>query len=307
MPDCWLLSESYPHGSRVCHHAAATGGLSAPTRTRHPRYGHTVYAALDPTTDELVTIKVLHPQLTGNPRILARFKGKAEKAARIDSPHVVRVLETGQASNTPYIVLKHVRGSTLRDYLDTRGALPVAEVIDLGRQLATGLAAAHAQGVIHRDIKPHNLMLSGGVVKIMDFGIARDVDATSATSTQVFSPHYAYPERVQDEPLDARTDLSSLGVVFYQLLTGEVPCDGRTPIAIAHKHLSEPASPIQGLRLEIPDDLAGIVERLLAKDPAARYQSAQGTDDRARWSHLLLYRLFCPQRLLDCCGCESSG
>ncbi len=234
-----------------------------------------VYLGRDTRSDQQVAIKVMSNVLSVDPRFRQRFQREAELAIRVDSPHVVKTLDFGMENGTPYLVMEYARGVTLGEHIDAVGALPVEEAVDYATQIARGLETAHQMGVVHRDIKTQNLMLTKGVMKIMDFGIARDVDATRS-STKMFTPHYASPEQIRGTPPpDHRSDIYSLGVVLYHLLAGKVPFTANSEFEIARMHIEDLPPPILRHRPEVSQALRAVVEKMLAKDPGERHQNAR--------------------------------
>ena len=233
-----------------------------------------VWLARDTRDNRMVALKILSEILAAEPRFRQRFRREAELATRIDSPHVVKVLDFGDADGRTYLAMEYVQGISLSQQIRAAGVLPVEMAVEFVRQTALGLEAAHAQGIIHRDIKPANLMLVDGIVKIMDFGIARETDVT-ASSTRMFTPQYASPEQIKGEPpVDHRTDLYSLGVTFYHLLTGAAPFSSTSEFELARMQVQDPPPPIRLRRTGVPDSVAMILDTLLQKDADERYSDA---------------------------------
>ncbi|MDK2784212.1 MAG: eukaryotic-like serine/threonine-protein kinase [Bacillota bacterium] len=227
--------------------------------------------------DRLVAIKLLRDQYAANQEFLDRFQREARAAARLSHPNIVSIYDVGQEDGKQFIVMEYVPGRNLKDYLRAEGPLPPRTVAEIGRQIAAALFHAHQRGIIHRDIKPHNILITPeGQVKVTDFGIARAAAASSLTETGVVlgSVHYFSPEQARGAAVDARSDIYALGVVLYELLTGKLPFEGDSPIAIALRHLdSDPPSP-RALRPEVPEALERIILKAMARDPAERYQTA---------------------------------
>lgn len=239
-----------------------------------------VYKARDRELGEDVAIKMLHREtLTGDPTIIDRFKTEIRLARRISHRNVVRTHDLGEVDGAYYVTMEYVEGITLRDLIDMRGHLPVAATLGIAQQLAASLEVAHEQGVIHRDVKPQNLLLDAdGVLKVMDFGIARLADRTSALTQAgmvIGTPAYMAPEQLLAEEVDARSDLYAAGVVLYECLTGGLPFEGGSPIALIAKVLNTVPRPPAERDPTIPPAVSALVVRLLDKDPAARPRSAR--------------------------------
>ncbi|MCU0880219.1 MAG: serine/threonine protein kinase, partial [Pirellulaceae bacterium] len=237
-----------------------------------------VLRAFDRRLHRMVAIKVMSPQLASVPLARQRFVREGHSAAAVCHEHVVTIYAVAEHAGLPYIVMQYVSGKTLEQRLDQAGPLRTAEILRIGMQAAAGLAAAHSQGLVHRDIKPANLLLENGVerVKLTDFGLARAVDDASITQTGVITgtPQFMAPEQARGEPLDGRADLFSLGCVLYTLAAGRPPFRASTTLAVLKKICEEEPRPIRELNPEIPDWLAAIVRKLMAKEPAARFASA---------------------------------
>ncbi|MFL5579741.1 MAG: protein kinase domain-containing protein [Gemmatimonadaceae bacterium] len=240
-----------------------------------------VYRALDRELHEVLAIKTLRPELVDrDPTALERFKSEIRLARRIAHRNVVRTYDLGEAGGTYYISMEYVEGKSLKELVRARGRLPVPAVLTIGKQLARALESAHEQGVVHRDIKPQNMIVEpGGVLKVMDFGIARLAEAGSGrgltqTGTLVGTPEYMAPEQLLGEEVDARADIYAAGCVIYECLVGRVPLSADSPITLIAKVLEEvPESP-RALSPDVPAPLDAIVMRCLAKDRAARPASA---------------------------------
>jgi eukaryotic-like serine/threonine-protein kinase len=237
-----------------------------------------VYLARDRSLSREVALKVLDDRHAENPDFVERFRREAEAAASLSHPHIVTVYDAGEDDETPYIAMEYVPGGTLKNKLQERGALPPRVAIGITLEVANALAAAHEKGIVHRDIKPENVLVTDqGHAKVGDFGIARAAAATAITETDLIlgSVRYLSPEQAKGEKVGPPSDLYSLGVVLYEMLTGRVPFDEENPIATAMKHVTEePASP-QELDPTIPKALEAITLKLLKKDPEQRYQSAK--------------------------------
>ncbi|HEY8022645.1 MAG TPA: protein kinase [Thermoanaerobaculia bacterium] len=238
-----------------------------------------VYKARDRELDDLVALKMLKRELWGDPAQLERLKSELKLARKITHPNVLRTYDFGEINGIPFISMEYVRGVTLRFLLDQTHRLPYSAGLRLAKQLCAGLGVAHAAGVLHRDIKPENLILEPtGNAKLMDFGIARPLERTAAGQTQagfvVGTPQYLSPEQLQGREPDARADIYSCGVVFYEVFTGKLPFEAPTDVELLMKHLKEAPLPPAEHWPEIPPRLQEIVLRCLKKDPAERYPSA---------------------------------
>jgi serine/threonine-protein kinase len=238
-----------------------------------------VYRASDRELGEIVAIKTLRPELvTHDPTALDRFKSEIRLARRISHRNVVRTHDLGEADGMYFITMEYVEGRSLKELIASRGALPVAASVTIGKQLCRALEVAHEQGVIHRDIKPQNIVVEAdGLLKVMDFGIARLAQRTSAITQAgmvIGTPEYMAPEQLLGDELDARADLYAAGVVLYECLTGRVPFTAQSPVVLAAKLLEQtPRSPSE-INHEVPPRLAAVVLRALAKDRAERPASA---------------------------------
>jgi eukaryotic-like serine/threonine-protein kinase len=237
-----------------------------------------VFRGQDTTLDRQVAIKILAPQFARDPSFVERFRREAQAAARLNHPNIVNVYDTGVDGDTNYIVMEYVEGRTLAEYLTRGGTLAPRKAAEIAEKVAEALAAAHAQGVIHRDIKPANIMVTrDGRVKVMDFGIARLVagpDTVEQTAAVLGTAAYLSPEQAQGQTVDARSDLYSLGIVLYEMVTGKPPFTGDSAMAVAYKHVQETPLPPSSLNADVPPRLDAVVMRALAKNPANRYQSA---------------------------------
>ncbi len=242
-----------------------------------------VLRAFDEKLHRIVAIKVMAAQLATNATARKRFTREAQAAAAVSHDHVVTIHAVEEANGLPYLVMQYVAGLSLQERLDRRGPLELHEILRIGMQTASGLAAAHAQGLIHRDIKPANILLENGVerVKITDFGLARAAADASLTQPGVVAgtPQYMAPEQARGETVDHRADLFSLGSVLYAMCTGSPPFRGGGTMAVLKRVCEETPSPIRETNPEIPDWFVAIIDKLHAKDPAERYQSAAEVAD----------------------------
>jgi eukaryotic-like serine/threonine-protein kinase len=240
-----------------------------------------VYLAADQELGRRVAIKILDDRHARDDQFVERFRREAQNAAGLSHPSIVSIYDRGEAEGTYYIAMEYVEGRTLKELLVARGPSPLGIAIDYTRQILSALRFAHRNGIVHRDIKPHNVIVDGeGRVKVMDFGIARAGAASQMTEAGsiIGTAQYLSPEQARGAPVDQTSDLYSTGIVLYELLTGTVPFNGETPVEIAMRHLSQvPAAPSTH-RAEIPRDLDYVVLRALAKDPADRYHSAEEMD-----------------------------
>ncbi|MBN2472968.1 MAG: serine/threonine protein kinase [Pirellulales bacterium] len=237
-----------------------------------------VLRAYDRSLNRNVAVKVLSPQLATSGPARQRFAREAQAAAAVVHEHVVPIHAVSEAGGLPYLVMTYVPGRSLQQRIDQAGPLTVAEILRIGMQTAAGLAAAHAQGLVHRDVKPANILLENGVERAMiaDFGLARAADDASLTRSGIIAgtPHYMAPEQAEGQPADHRADLFSLGGVMYAMGTGHPPFRAETALAVLRRICQQPPRPIRQINPEIPDWLAAVVEKLLAKDPSDRFQSA---------------------------------
>src|SRR3954469_17744496 len=244
-----------------------------------------VYCAEDQTLGRQVAIKILNDRHAGDEQFVERFRREAQNAAGLNHPNIVSIFDRGQAEDTYYIAMEFLDGRALKELVVRNGPTPIPIAIDYARQILQALAFAHRHGIVHRDIKPHNIVVGpDGRLKVTDFGIARSgASQMTEAGSIVGTAQYLSPEQARGAPVDPRSDLYSLGIVMYEMLTGSVPFTGDAPVEIAMKHLSAvPESPSR-TRDEVGPDLDAVVMRALAKDPDHRYASAEEMDaDLAR-------------------------
>ena len=241
-----------------------TGGMAA------------VYLAKDLILDRLVAIKVLRLDFRQNDDAMRRFRREALSATQLTHPNIVGVYDVGQSQEMNYIVMEYVEGTDLKDYVRQRGALHPIEAVRIMMQIVSAIAAAHQNRIIHRDIKPQNILIDReGNVKITDFGIAVALSDTSLTQTNTLlgSVHYLSPEQARGGMATIQTDIYALGIVLYELLTGRVPFDGESPVSIALKHFQDPLPSVVNPKAMVPQSLENIVLKATAKDPMNRYRS----------------------------------
>src|SRR6266511_1212941 len=244
-----------------------------------------VYLAEDEVLGRRVAIKILNDRHAGDDQFVERFRREAKNAASLSHPNIVSIYDRGEAEGTYYIALEHLDGRSLKEMIVGRGPAPVKAAIDYARQILAAIGFAHRNGIVHRDIKPHNVLVSPeGRLKVTDFGIARSgASQMTEVGSIIGTAQYLSPEQARGAPVDQTSDLYSVGVVLYEMLTGQVPFTGETPLEIAMKHLSEVPRPPSELRPDVPHDLDLVVLRALAKDTADRYRTADEMDaDLAR-------------------------
>jgi eukaryotic-like serine/threonine-protein kinase len=237
-----------------------------------------VYLVHDELLGREVALKILREQYAKDEEFAQRFRREAQSAAYLNHPNIVQVYDYGEGENGPsYIAMEYVSGGTLGDRLRRDGPLGGAEAARLASHVAEALGFAHGRGVIHRDVKPQNVLLTAaGAAKVADFGIAR-VDSTSAisrTSVVLGTAAYISPEQAMGEPVGPASDLYSLGIVLYEMLTGSVPFEAETPVGVAMRHVHESPRPAKEMNLDVPEGMDALVMRLLAKKPEDRYRSA---------------------------------
>ena len=237
-----------------------------------------VYRARDRQLGRLVAIKILHERFSDDPEYVERFRREARAAARLTHPNIVTVIDRGEADGSQYIVFEHVEGEDLKQLVARTGPLPARRVLDLGIDVARALAFAHANGVVHRDVKPQNVLVRDDGAKVTDFGIAHADDLafdgeSTATGTVLGTGDYISPEQAQGERATERSDVYSLGALLYELLAGCVPYPADSAVAAATRHVNDPVPDLLAARPDAPVRLAAAVERAMAKDPADRFSS----------------------------------
>ena len=239
-----------------------TGGMSS------------VYCAFDTLLERHVALKILHDQFGEDEEHVERFRREARAVAQLSHPNIVTVIDRGEEDGRQFIVFELIDGENLKELIERGGPLPVGRVLELGLEVGRALAFAHAQGLVHRDVKPQNVLLNDeGLAKVTDFGIVRSLDAVGGqteTGTVLGTSHYIAPEQARGERVDAHTDVYSFGVVLYELLTGDVPYPGDNFLSVAMKHVNEPVPNVLDKRPDTPLRLATLVERCMAKLPDER-------------------------------------
>jgi serine/threonine-protein kinase len=235
-----------------------------------------VYCAEDTHLGRQVALKILSPRFAQDQQFVERFKREAQAAAGLTHPNVVNVYDRGEHDGTYYIAMEYLPGSTLKDVVLAHGQLPQENVIEIGVQILRAAGFAHKRGIIHRDLKPHNVMLDdAGNAKVTDFGIARAGASEMTEAGSVMgTAQYLSPEQAQGQQTNAQSDIYSIGIILYELLTGQLPFEGDSAVSIAVQHLNDPPTPIRQLRPDVSPALEQAVMRALAKDPAARWQDA---------------------------------
>ncbi len=248
-----------------------------------------VYKARCRLLNRYVAVKVLRPEFQEDEEFLKRFTIEAQAAASLSHQNVVSVYDVGHHGKLSYIVMECIEGITLKEYMKRKGVLSQNEALDFTRQIASALEHAHSKGIIHRDIKPHNIIITNeGVLKVTDFGLARAVSGSTnvaGTGGAIGSVHYASPEQAKGVYTDERSDIYSLGVVMYEMFTGQLPFDGETPVNVAMKHINEAPVPPSQLNPQISPEIEGFILRCMAKDVKERFPSVTALLEEM---HLLL-------------------
>jgi serine/threonine-protein kinase len=242
-----------------------TGGMSS------------VYRAHDRLLDRKVALKVLHDQYTADEGYVERFRREARSVASLSHPNIVTVIDRGEHEGRQFIVFEYVDGDNLKRLIERRGPAPVVTALELAIQIARGLSFAHQQGLVHRDVKPQNVLLNGdGQAMVTDFGIARSLDVQhgmTQTGTVLGTSDYIAPEQAQGQRVDEHTDIYSLGVVLYELLTSKVPYPGENFVAVAMRHINEPPPPLRDKRPDVSPRLEAAIQRAMAKRPEDRFDT----------------------------------
>ncbi|MGZ4356109.1 MAG: protein kinase domain-containing protein, partial [Gaiellaceae bacterium] len=235
----------------------------------------TVYKAHDSLLERNVALKVLHQQYNEDEDFVERFKHEARSVAQLQHPNIVTVIDRGEEDGRQYIVFEFIDGENLKELVVRKGRLDLRDALEIANEIAHGLAFAHDHGLVHRDVKPQNVLLNGdGRAKVTDFGIARSLDVdhgVTQTGTILGTSNYIAPEQASGQPVDAHTDVYSLGIVLYEMLTGELPFPGESFVAIAMRHIQEPSPNVLDVRGDIPLRVAEMIDRALEKDPEQRF------------------------------------
>lgn len=238
-----------------------------------------VYQARDKLLNRIVAVKVLRPEFVDDQEFLVKFKREAEAVASLSHPNIVNVYDVGEDGKVHYIVMEYVDGQNLKEIIQDEGSLEEYTALDIAKQIARALSAAHRNGIIHRDIKPHNILISkdGRQVKVADFGIAKAVSSSTMTNmgSVIGSVHYISPEQAKGKHLTSNADLYSLGIVLYEMIIGRVPFSGDSPISIALKHINEDIAFTDQDKINVPNSVRTIISKLTQKEPANRYQTAE--------------------------------
>jgi hypothetical protein len=241
----------------------------------------TVYRAFDTTLERPVAVKLMHREIASDSDQLERFRREARSVAQLNAPHIVGVIDAGEEDGRPYIVFEYVEGETLKDRIRRMGRLPIDEAIAYAIEIARALGAAHARGIVHRDIKPQNVLVDEeGSAKVTDFGIARSLDEEGLTADGrvLGTTDYVSPEQALGHDVDGQSDIYSLGVVLYEMLTGDVPFHGENQVSVAMKHVREDLPDVQVLRPEVSARLAAVVDRMTDKDLGHRHPDAAAVE-----------------------------
>ena len=233
-----------------------------------------VYKGKDHKLNRYVAIKVLKPEFREDTKFIKKFQTEAQSAAGLTHPNIVNVFDVGNDEGVYYIVMELIEGITLKDYISKKGKLSIKEATSIAIQVSMGLEAAHSHGIVHRDVKPQNIIIStDGKVKVTDFGIARAASSNTISSNVMGSVHYSSPEQVRGGYSDEKSDIYSLGITLYEMVTGVVPFDGDTTVAIAIKHLQEEMIPPSTYTPELPFSLERIIEKCTQKSVDRRYRN----------------------------------
>jgi tRNA A-37 threonylcarbamoyl transferase component Bud32 len=237
----------------------------------------TVYRAFDATLERRVAIKLMHREIASDSDQLERFRREARAVAQLSHPHIVGVIDAAEDDSRPYIVFEYVEGETLKERIRRLGRLPVDEAVAYSIEIARALGAAHARGIVHRDIKPQNVLIDEeGTAKVTDFGIARSLDEEGLTADGrvLGTTDYVSPEQALGRPVNGQTDIYSLGIVLFEMLTGDVPFHGENQVSVAMKHVREDLPDVQVRRPEVSASLASVLDRMTGKDLRDRHPDA---------------------------------
>jgi eukaryotic-like serine/threonine-protein kinase len=255
-----------------------TGGMSS------------VYRAHDRLLERKVALKILHEHYTRDDDYVERFRREARLAAQLSHPNIVTVIDRGESDSRQFIVFEYVEGENLKELVERRGPLPVRRALELGIEIGSALAFAHDSGLVHRDVKPQNVLLGDGRAKVTDFGIARSIDVKhglTQTGTVLGTSDYISPEQASGEHVDAQSDVYSLGAVLYELLTGEPPFSGDSFVAIALRHVNDPPPSASARRPDVPLRVDTAIQRALAKEPEDRPTMDEFVDELRACLHEL--------------------
>ena len=232
-----------------------------------------VYKAKDHILGRFVAIKVLKQEFSEDMNFVTKFRTEAQSAAALEHPNIVNIYDVGSENGMHFIVMEYVEGITLKTYIEKKQQLSFKEAVSIAIQVARGIEAAHNKNIIHRDIKPQNIIIStDGKVKVTDFGIARAASSNTISSDVMGSVHYASPEQARNGFVDARSDIYSLGIVMYEMVTGRVPFDGDTTVAVAIQHLQEEMAKPSNFAPNLPISMEMIIIKCAQKNPDRRYQ-----------------------------------
>ena len=238
----------------------------------------TVYKAADLTLERPVAVKVMRREVVKEADQLERFRREARAAAKLSHAHIVTVIDAGEENSRPYIVFEYVPGETLKQRIKSNGPLPITEAVAYAIEIGSALIAAHGAGLVHRDVKPENVLIDPhGHAKVADFGIARELEASDGltkTGRVLGTTDYVSPEQAMGEDVTGQSDVYSLGIVLYEMLTGEVPFKGENHVAVAMKHVKDQLPDVPEQRPEVSNALAAVIEKMTAKEPVDRYLSA---------------------------------
>ena len=233
-----------------------------------------VYKAKDHTLGRFVAIKVLKPEFSEDVNFVTKFRTEAQSAAGLEHPNIVNIYDGGSENGMHYIVMEYVEGITLKTYIEKKGQLTFKEAVSIAIQVGRGIEAAHNKGIIHRDIKPQNIIISTeGKVKVTDYGIARAATSNTISSDVMGSVHYASPEQARNGFVDGKSDIYSLGIVMYEMVTGRVPYDGATTVALAIQNLQKEIVPPSAYAPNLPISIEKIILKCTQKNPDRRYES----------------------------------